>query len=279
MINTIEKNKNRYNNSCFLPNINTCKILTFRGEMNIITKKGNLKIQLKEAGISQNDFVVISFPPEREGYISRPVKRDYWWKRPFDILFSTLAIIVFSPVMLIIALAIKLTDGGSVIYKQRRIGKNGEEFTIYKFRTMYMDSDERLRELLRNNPELREEWNKCFKLKNDPRITPIGRILRKTSLDELPQFFNVLKGDMSIVGPRPVVKEELERFYKEKAIFYKSVKPGITGFWQVECRSDVEDYEERVKMDEWYVKNQSFLFDMKIILKTIKVMLTGKGAY
>lgn len=247
--------------------------------MSIITKKGNLKIQLKEAKVSQDDFVIISFPPERERYISRPIRRDYWWKRPFDILFSTLAIIVFLPVMLIIALAIKLTDGGSVIYKQRRVGKNGEEFTIYKFRTMYMDSDERLKELLRNNPELREEWDKCFKLKNDPRITPIGKILRKTSLDELPQFFNVLKGDMSIVGPRPVVREELDRFYKEKAVFYKSVKPGITGFWQVECRSDVEDYEERVKMDEWYVKNQSFLFDIRIILKTIKVMLTGKGAY
>ena len=126
---------------------------------------------------------------------------------------------------------------------------------------------------------LKKNGKKTFKLKNDPRITPIGKFLRKTSLDELPQFFNVLKGDMSVVGPRPVVEEELRKYYRDKAKLYMSVKPGITGYWQVEGRSDVEDYEERVKMDEWYIKNQSFWLDLKIIFKTVKVMLTGKGAY
>lgn len=144
---------------------------------------------------------------------------------------------------------------------------------------MYPDAEERLKKLLEKDAKAREEWKKKFKLKNDPRITPIGKFLRKTSLDELPQFFNVLKGDMSVVGPRPVVKEELEKFYKDKAKYYLSVKPGITGYWQVEGRSDIEDYEKRVEMDVWYVKNQSLWLDIKIILKTIWVMLTGKGAY
>ena len=134
------------------------------------------------------------------------------------------------------------------------------------------------KKILEENPEAREEWNRTFKLKNDPRVTPIGKILRRTSLDELPQFFNVLKGDMSVVGPRPVVEEELKKYYKDKAKYYLSVKPGVTGYWQVEGRSDT-DYEERIKMDEEYIKNQSFLWDLKIIFQTIKVMITGKGAY
>jgi len=181
--------------------------------------------------------------------------------------------------MILIAVAIKLTDGGSIFFKHERIGFRGRKFKVLKFRSMYPDADKRLKEILEKDPKAKEEWEKTFKLKNDPRVTPIGKFLRKTSLDELPQFFNVLKGDMSIVGPRPVVEEELKKYYREKAEIYKSVKPGITGYWQVEGRSDVEDYEERVRMDEWYVKNQSFWLDIKIILKTIKVMLTGKGAY
>ena len=138
---------------------------------------------------------------------------------------------------------------------------------------------QQLKKILEEDPEAREEWNRTFKLKNDPRVTPIGKILRRTSLDELPQFFNVLKGDMSVVGPRPVVEEELKKYYKDKARYYLSVKPGVTGYWQVEGRSDVDNYEERVDMDVWYVQNQSFLLDLKIILKTIWVMFTGKGAY
>jgi len=199
-------------------------------------------------------------------------------KRLFDIGFSIFALIITLPITIPIAIIIKLTDGGNIIYGHERIGKDGKKFKVLKFRSMYMDADKKLKEILANDPKAREEWEKTFKLKNDPRVTPIGKFLRKSSFDELPQFINVLKGDMSVVGPRPVVEEELTKYYKEKAELYKSVKPGVTGYWQVEGRSDT-DYDERIRMDEYYIKNQSFLLDLKIILKTIKIMLTGKGAY
>jgi len=199
-------------------------------------------------------------------------------KRLFDIVFSLFAIIITLPITIPIAIIIKLTDGGSIIYGHERVGKDGKKFKMLKFRSMCMNADKKLKEILKNDSKAKEEWEKTFKLKNDPRITPIGKFLRKTSLDELPQFINVLKGDMSVVGPRPVVEEELKKYYKDKAELYKSVKPGVTGYWQVEGRSDT-DYNERIKMDEYYIKNRSFLMDLKIILKTIKVMITGKGAY
>ena len=199
------------------------------------------------------------------------------WKRPFDIFFSLIAILILLPIMLVIAILIKIFDGGNCIYTQRRVGLNGKEFNIFKFRTMYTDADKRLENLLKNDLKAKEEWEKFFKLKNDPRVTPIGKFLRKTSLDELPQFFNVLKGDMSIVGPRPVTKEELIKFYKDKAELYKSVRPGITGYWQVTSRNDITSYEERVKMDVWYIENQSFLLDLKIILKTVLAMIRMEG--
>jgi len=202
-----------------------------------------------------------------------------WWKRPFDVIFSSFAILITLPIMIPIAIAIKLTDRGSIFFGHNRVGYKGRLFKVLKFRSMYPDAEERLKKILEEDPKAREEWERTFKLKNDPRVTPIGKILRKTSLDELPQFFNVLKGDMSVVGPRPVVEEELKKYYKDKAEYYLSVKPGVTGYWQVEGRSDVDNYEERVNMDVWYVQNQSFLLDIKIILKTIWVMLTGKGAY
>ncbi len=201
------------------------------------------------------------------------------WKEIFDRIFAILALLLSIPLMVGISLIIKLTDKGPIFFKQKRVGFRGKPFYVIKFRTMYPDAEKRLKELLEKDPKAREEWEKYWKLKNDPRITPIGKFLRKTSLDELPQFFNVLKGEMSVVGPRPVVEEELKKFYKDKAKYYISVKPGITGYWQVEGRSDIENYEKRVEMDVWYVKNMSFWLDLKIILKTIWVMLTGKGAY
>ena len=201
------------------------------------------------------------------------------WKRPFDILFSLFALIVTLPFMLLIALVIKLTDRGPIFFMQERVGHKGKKFKVIKFRTMYPDAEKKLKEILESDPKARGEWEKTYKLRNDPRVTPIGKFLRKTSLDELPQFFNVLKGDMSVVGPRPVVEEELKKYYKDKAKYYLSVKPGITGYWQVEGRSDIDNYEERVSMDVWYVKNMNFCLDLKIILRTIYVMITGKGAY
>ena len=204
-----------------------------------------------------------------------------WWKRPFDFIFSLLVIIATLLIFFIIALLIKLTDKGPIFFKQIRPGLNGKPFTVYKFRTMYLNNEEILQEYLEKNPKAREEWEKYRKLKTyDPRVTPIGRILRKFSLDELPQFFNVLKGDMSVIGPRPYIEKEFEEYKIPQEIRKKllSVKPGITGLWQVKKRNEAT-FEERVKMDLEYIENQSFWLDLKIILKTIWVILTGKGAY
>jgi undecaprenyl-phosphate galactose phosphotransferase len=143
---------------------------------------------------------------------------------------------------------------------------------------MFSDSKERLEELLASDPEIKKEWETNYKLKNDPRVTKIGDLIRKTSLDELPQIFNVLRGEMSLVGPRPVVEEELNKYYKESAEYYKMVKPGITGFWQVSGRSDT-DYDFRVKVDTWYVYNWSLWLDIMVLIKTVRVVLLREGAY
>jgi undecaprenyl-phosphate galactose phosphotransferase len=184
-----------------------------------------------------------------------------------------------SPIFLLIAFLIILTSPGKIIYSHERIGRGGKPFCCYKFRTMYIDADRRLKEILNSDPLLRKEWEQNYKLKNDPRITFFGAFLRKTSLDELPQFWNVLKGDLSVVGPRPVVKDEIEKFYHVKAYKILSIRPGLTGVWQVSGRSDISSYEKRVEMDEYYVDNQSFLMDLKLICKTLPAMLASKGAY
>lgn len=202
-----------------------------------------------------------------------------WHKRLFDIIFASLFITVLSPLYLFIAIIIKLEDGGPVLYAHKRIGENGKKFDCYKFRSMHINADQRLKEILDNDPQLRKEWEQNFKLKNDPRITRVGKILRKTSLDELPQFINVLKGEMSVVGARPIVEDEFSTFYKDKAIAYCAMKPGVTGPWQVGARNDIEDYAQRVELDDWYVYNCSFGLDLKIIGLTAWKMLSGKGAY
>jgi exopolysaccharide production protein ExoY len=200
-------------------------------------------------------------------------------KRGFDILFSLACLIIGAPVYLLIALFIFVTSPGKVIYSHERIGRGGKSFHCYKFRSMYPDADQRLQIILATHPYLREEWEKTYKLKNDPRITPFGAFLRKTSLDELPQFWNVLKGDLSVVGPRPVVKDEMTKYYQVKAYKILSIRPGLTGIWQVSGRSDIQSYEKRIQMDEYYVNNHSFLLDMKLIAKTIPAILFSKGAY
>jgi exopolysaccharide biosynthesis polyprenyl glycosylphosphotransferase len=200
-------------------------------------------------------------------------------KRYFDIVFSLLSLLVMFPVMLVIALWIKLQDGGPIFYRHRRITAAGKEFDCLKFRTMHVGADTKLAEILRGDSEAKAEWEKTFKLRNDPRVTRIGRFLRKTSLDELPQFINVLRGEMSVVGARPVVYAELHNYYKKNAGLYCSMKPGITGPWQVGKRSDTEDYNERVELDTWYVLNHSIWLDLKIILKTVAHIATGRGAY
>jgi len=216
---------------------------------------------------SLGKMLILNFNPHTE------------WKRGFDVLFSLSVLIASSPLMLLISLLIKLEDGGAVIYRHKRITAAGKEFDCLKFRTMRLGAEHELEDLLENNPRLREEWEQTFKLKNDPRITRIGKLLRKTSLDEFPQFINVLKGDMSVVGARPIVGGELTAFYRESAGRYCSMKPGITGPWQVSKRSDIDDYQERVDLDDWYILNYSLWTDIKIILRTVYIMFKRDGAY
>lgn len=201
------------------------------------------------------------------------------FKRGFDIFFSLTCLILGSPVFLLIALLVLLTSPGTIVYSHERIGRGGKPFLCYKFRTMYKDADQRLKDILETNPKWRKEWERTYKLKKDPRITPLGSFLRKTSLDELPQFWNVLKGDLSIVGPRPVVKAEVEKYLGVKAYKILSIRPGLTGPWQVSGRSDIPCYQTRVQLDEYYVDHHSLLLDLKLIAKTIPAMLFSKGAY
>ncbi|TCL07345.1 undecaprenyl-phosphate galactose phosphotransferase WbaP [Sodalis ligni] len=197
-------------------------------------------------------------------------------KRSFDLLGSSLIMLFLSPVIVLLLYQVS-RDGGSPIYGHERIGLNGKKFKCLKFRSMVLNSQEVLDELLANDPQARIEWEKDFKLKCDPRITKVGQFLRKTSLDELPQLWNVFRGDMSLVGPRPVVEKELER-YAGDADYYLMAKPGMTGLWQVSGRNDV-DYDVRVYFDAWYVKNWSLWNDIAILFKTINVVLRREGAY
>lgn len=200
-------------------------------------------------------------------------------KRVFDIFGALVGMIIFFILYLKYGYKIK-KDGGTVLFAHERVGKNLKKFKMYKFRTMYKDSEEKLERLLEEDEKLRDEFYKNFKLKNDPRVTPLGEHLRKTSLDEIPQFINVLKGEMSLVGPRPVVEKEVKMYYGTemgKKIF--QVKPGITGMWQSHGRSDIEDYEERIDLDLYYIRNWSLWLDIIILIKTMKNVIGKKGAY
>lgn len=198
-------------------------------------------------------------------------------KRALDILIATTGIAVLWPLMLMVALAIRYTDPGPAVFGHERIGFNGRRFKCLKFRSMITNSDAALRELLERDAAAAAEWAQSQKLKNDPRVTKLGRILRETSLDELPQLWNVLRGDMSIVGPRPIVSAEVGR-YGNHFPAYAATRPGITGLWQVTGRSDCS-YEERVQMDVAYVQNWSILRDVWIIAKTVVVVFARKGSY
>jgi undecaprenyl-phosphate galactose phosphotransferase len=199
-------------------------------------------------------------------------------KRLFDILVSTLALLVLFPLFVLIACIIKLDSRGSVFYNHDRFGREGKKFRLFKFRTMYVDGDQKLADFLESHPELKEEWRQYKKLKShDPRVTRVGRFLRRFSLDESPQLFNVFKGEMSIVGPRPYLIREKEDIQQSASIIFR-VKSGITGLWQIKGRNDLS-FEDRLKLDEFYVRNWSFLLDITIILKTFGAVIKGKGAY
>ena len=201
----------------------------------------------------------------------------YASKRVLDYGAAALIFLALLPVMLCIAALIRLGSVGPAMYRQLRVGKNGRLFHCYKFRTMYSDSAPKLQELLRRDPQARREWEATYKLSSDPRVTPVGRFLRGTSLDELPQLLNILRGEMSLVGPRPVVTEELEKYYGEDAVFYLRVPPGLTGLWQVSGRSDTT-YKYRISLDSWYVKNWGLWLDTVILFKTVGVVLNREGA-
>ncbi|NPV90423.1 MAG: undecaprenyl-phosphate galactose phosphotransferase WbaP [Firmicutes bacterium] len=198
-------------------------------------------------------------------------------KRLFDIIVGFSIFIFLFPVLLLISLMIKIDTRGPMGFSHKRVGKGGKEFNCYKFRTMATNSQEILQRLLETDPEIKKEWEENFKLKDDPRVTRVGKILRRTSLDELPQILNVLKGEMSLVGPRPIVMDEVPKFGKY-APDYFMVLPGITGLWGVSGRSDIE-YNERVQMEAWYVRNWSLWLDITLLFKTVGVVLGKKGAY
>ena len=204
-------------------------------------------------------------------------RRNRLAKRVFDLIATIGGGLLILPILLVLAILVGIDNKGRIIFAHRRVGQNGRLFPCYKFQSMVPDAQDRLEEYLAQNPEARKEWEESFKLTNDPRVTKLGAFLRKTSLDELPQLWNVLMGDMSLVGPRPIVMQEIDR-YGDYIREYYMVPPGITGMWQVNGRSDTT-YEERVAMDTWYVRNWSVWIDLVYLFKTIKTVFTGKGAY
>lgn len=222
------------------------------------------------------DACALASPPSQSLFHSQG-----WNKRAFDILFSIFALIVGLPLFLIIALLVKISSPGPIFYCSLRIGRSGSLFKFWKFRSMYRDADEKLENLLSSNKHLRKEWSKYYKLKNDPRLTRIGKFLRKTSLDEIPQFWNVLVGDLSVVGPRPYLPREEETIRKiigNQIQEMLSVRPGLTGIWQTSGRSFLS-FERRVQLDLLYVKERSFFYDLRLILKTIPMLVFPKGAF
>lgn len=198
-------------------------------------------------------------------------------KRGFDVVAACIGFLLLSPLFLLIALAIKMADGGPAFYRHSRIGRNGVPFSCLKFRTMAPNADAVLEDHLAKDRQAAAEWQARQKLKDDPRITPLGLVLRKTSLDELPQLLNIVKGEMSVVGPRPIVRAEVPK-YGEAIEQYLSARPGLTGLWQISGRNDV-DYIRRVALDRLYVEEWSFVGDLEIVLRTFIAVLLSRGCY
>ncbi len=194
-------------------------------------------------------------------------------KRIIDIIIGVIGLVICLPIFVIIGIIIKIDSKGPIFFKHKRIGKHGKKIEIYKFRTMMDNAEEAMKNF---TEEQKKEFAENFKLENDPRVTRVGKILRKTSLDELPQIINILKGEMSIIGPRPIVKSELEKYGNNQGKFL-SVAPGLTGYWAANGRSDVS-YEERMALELYYVENRSLILDLKIFFKTILSVLKGRGA-
>ena len=224
----------------------------------------------------QHFFHEEAFAFEMKNNLSNPL--NILLKRCFDISVSILLLPVLAVPMAVATLLIMLDSGGSAVFSQERIGRRGKTFRCFKFRTMYRDAEERLAGLLERNSEAQKKWETHWKLDDDPRVTRIGKFLRTTSLDELPQIFNVLRGEMSLVGPRPVTQEEIDKYYKDRADLCFSVLPGITGLWQVSGRSNTS-YEYRITLDSWYVRNWNLWLDIVILFKTPRIVIKREGAY
>lgn len=261
------------------PGLEEKKLKTLANRAMLLTKRLSIipnLVGLPLGNVQIENFIDFQLPVLRiENNLSNPFNRRA--KRTFDIIVTIIGSTLIAPLLLFIALLIKITSPGPIVFAHYRVGKNGKHFLCYKFRTMVTNSEDILEKHLASNLEARKEWKKRFKLKKDPRITKIGHFLRKTSLDELPQLWNVIKGDMSLVGPRPIVDDEIDKYGLYIKDFFL-VRPGITGLWQISGRSDTS-YEERIQMDSWYVRNWSIWLDLIYLLRTIKVVLSCKGSY
>jgi Undecaprenyl-phosphate galactose phosphotransferase WbaP len=242
------------------------------GFSNIITVSE--QFNTRNVGLVPLDFGGVLGLEERHYLLNSLEDRQI---RIFDLFLIISSLPILIPLILLIMIAIKLDSKGSVFYRQTRIGKGARKFEVIKFRTMVENADEVLGKFLDENPEMRAEWNADHKLKDDPRITNIGKLLRKTSLDELPQLWNVVKGEMGLVGPRPIVKEEI-KCYENRFKYYVQVPPGITGLWQVSGRNDIR-YKHRVSLDEYYVRNRSIWMNLHILVRTVSAVIRRQGAY
>ncbi len=239
------------------------------------SQKGSA-LKSEETGSNEANITTQETPSPLAGLQWQAKLRGCGWKRLSDMLGALALIIVTSPIMLVTFLVIRAQDGGASIFAQNRVGLHGQTFKCLKFRSMVADAEQRLQAYLAENPDARDEWEKARKLKDDPRITRFGHFIRRSSIDELPQLFNVLRGDMSLVGPRPVVPDEMPR-YGMQAIHYLRVRPGLTGLWQVSGRSDTS-YETRVLLDREYAMNRTFWSDIGIMFRTIPAVLKSHGA-
>lgn len=222
--------------------------------------------------VELNDILELSQGNAKKEFSKLNIYNRYT-KRIMDIVISLIALIILSPVFLIIAISIKIESRGPVFFVHKRIGKNGKIMKMYKFRTMVPNAEELIKEFTQQQLK---EFKENFKLENDPRITKVGKFLRKTSLDELPQLINILKGELSIIGPRPVIGEELEKYGENKSKFL-SVTPGLTGYWAANGRSNTS-YEQRMDMELYYIDNMSWKMDVKVFFKTIVSVLKKEGA-
>lgn len=218
-----------------------------------------------------------SMPLGRDREAGRELGHEIDWMRIIDIVVATAALIFVAPLLLVLTIAVILNDGGAPIYRQQRIGRGGRVFNCLKFRSMVPDAAQRLERLLESDPAARREWEADHKLRNDPRVTPFGRFIRRTSLDELPQLVNVIAGDMSLVGPRPIVLAETSR-YGPYLRHYLTVRPGITGVWQVSGRNDVS-YRRRIACDVLYARRRSLMRNLMIMAATFPAVLRSRGSY